>query len=76
MNEEIDSEIVVNEYWMYDGEPFHIIRYKSNGKKYVCGLHSNVLVTSCLSLEKLTSGGVYNLPLIEHLETLEVLYVK
>lgn len=39
MNEEIDSEIVVNKYWMYDGEPFHIIRYKSNGKKYVCGLH-------------------------------------
>lgn len=77
MNKEIDYfQIVVNEYWMYDGEPFHVIRYKTNGKNYACGLESNVLVPSCPSLEFLTSGGVYNLPLAEHLESLELACAK
>lgn len=30
-------EILVNEYWMYSGEPFHLCRYNRNGVKYLIG---------------------------------------
>jgi hypothetical protein len=30
-------ETLVNDYWMYDKEPFYIIRFKENGKTYLFG---------------------------------------
>jgi len=31
------SETVINEYWMYDNEPFHLIRFVHNGTRYLIG---------------------------------------
>ncbi len=30
-------ECLVNEYWMYDHEPFNVIRFKENDKIYLFG---------------------------------------
>lgn len=31
------NETIVNEYWMYDNEPFHLIRFIHNGTRYLIG---------------------------------------
>ena len=37
-------ETFVNEFWMFDGEPFHIVRYKCEGKSYLCGFGEGLLI--------------------------------
>ncbi len=31
------TETVVNEYYMYEGEPFYLIRFMHNGVRYLIG---------------------------------------
>ena len=31
------SETLVNEYWMYENEPFHLIRFTHDGTRYLIG---------------------------------------
>lgn len=31
------AETIVNEYWMYNNEPFHLIRFTHNGTRYLIG---------------------------------------
>ena len=31
------GETIVNEYWMYENEPFHLIRFTHNGIRYLIG---------------------------------------
>jgi hypothetical protein len=31
-------EVLVNEYWAYDGEPFHVVRFVEGGSTYLYGL--------------------------------------
>lgn len=37
MHKDIIIETLINEYWMYDHEPAHVIRFSENGKIYLFG---------------------------------------
>lgn len=43
-------ETFVNEFWMFEGEPFHIVRYKCEGVSYLCGFSKGMLILNSLSI--------------------------
>lgn len=48
-------EILVNEYWMYENEPFHIIRKKEGELFFICGYNGE----NSLAIQKICEGGIY-----------------
>ncbi len=47
-------ETFVNEFWMFDGEPFHLVRYACDGASYLCGFSEGLLI--------IDSGSTYANP--------------
>lgn len=58
----INIERVVNEYWMYDGEPFYFVRWQDQGKNYIAPLFDGVVVSHKTKSMKIILGDVYLIP--------------
>lgn len=56
-------EVLVNEYWMYPDEPFHLIRFMCDGERYLFGKENH----NSLSVEK-SRGDIYKEPIEEMIE--------
>ena len=63
-------ETFVNEFWMFDGEPFHLVRYKCDGESYLCGFSEGLLILDSLSVAA-SRGDLYLCPKKEHIEQLQ-----
>ena len=63
-------ETFVNEFWMFDGEPFHLVRYKCDGESYLCGFSEGLLILDSLSVAA-SRGDLYLCPAKEHIEQLQ-----
>lgn len=63
-------ETFVNEFWMFEGEPFRLVRYKCDGVSYLCGFSDGMLILDSLSIAT-SRGGLYLYPTKEHIEQLQ-----
>lgn len=63
-------ETFVNEFWMFKGEPFHLVRYTCDGAPYLCGFSEGLLILDSLTVAA-SRGGRYLCPTKEHIEQLQ-----
>lgn len=63
-------ETFVNEFWMYDDEPFRLVRYTCDGAPYLCGFSEGLLVLDSISVAA-SRGDLYLCPTKEHIEQLQ-----
>lgn len=63
-------ETLVNEFWMYDGEPFYLVRYNCEGASYLCGFSEGLLILDSGSISA-SRGDLYLCPTKEHIEQLQ-----
>lgn len=63
-------ETLVNEFWMFDGEPFHLVSYACDGASYLCGFSGGLLILDSLGIAA-SRGGLYLHPTKEHIEQLQ-----
>lgn len=63
-------ETFVNEFWMFEGEPFRLVRYKCDGAPYLCGLSGGLLILDSGSISA-SRGDLYLCPTKEHIEQLQ-----
>lgn len=63
-----DFETVINEYWMYVGEPFSLVRFTYKGDKYLTGLNG----VESAGVEKSRTVRGYKKPTLELLQELKI----
>lgn len=63
-------ETLVNEFWMFDGEPFHLLRYTFDRVPYLCGFSKGLLILDSGSIST-KRGDLYLHPTKEHIKQLQ-----
>jgi hypothetical protein len=68
----MNFEILPNEYWMYQNEPFYVVRFLENGNRYLFGKD----VHESAGIEKLRELKGYLRPSEEQIKRVENEYTR